>query len=399
MSSRGRGATIRILVVSHTLHAWGAEQRILDTARRLANEGFAMSLAAPSAGSLAAQWASAGLSLVPFTSNPREGLRRPDDSRPSPAELAHEASATMANARNLARLANGFDILHSHSLSANLDVSLAALWARRRSVLDVHDIVRPGLGRLVLTAGSLLADATIVNSRATKATIVAPVRHLTVILPGVDTEVFRPGGPDPTLRAELAEAPADPIIGIVGRMDPEKGISVLVEAVHRLNTAGRRVNLVVVGAPTRTTLAWSQAMQEEAATVLGSRVRFIGARADVPEILRSIDVMVNASDCEPFGRSVLEAQASGTPVVASDTGGIPEFVDDGRTGLLVPPRDPARLASAIGRLLDDPDLARRLAADAQESATKGHSAAGHAAAVGELYKQIARRASTRARSR
>jgi hypothetical protein len=162
-------------------------------------------------------------------------------------------------------------------------------------------------------------------------------------------------------------------------MDPEKGISVLVEAVHRLNTAGRRVNLVVVGAPTRTTLAWSQAMQEEAATVLGSRVRFIGARADVPEILRSIDVMVNASDCEPFGRSVLEAQASGTPVVASDAGGIPEFVDDGRTGLLVPPRDPARLASAIGRL----------AADALESATKGHSAAGHAAAVGGLYKQVA----------
>jgi len=383
------GTSIRVLVVSNTLHAWGAEQRILDTARRLANEGFAMSLAAPCAGSLAAQWASAGLSLVPFTSNPREGLRHPDGSRPSPAGLAQEASATMANARNLARLAYGFDILHSHSLSANLDVSLAALWARRRSVLDVHDIVRPGLGRLVLTAGSLLADATIVNSKATKATIVAPVRRLTVILPGVDTDVFRPGDTNPTLRAQLAEAPADPIIGIVGRVDPEKGISVLVEAVHRLNNAGRRVNLVVVGAPTTSRLAWAEDLQKEATAALGARVRFIGGRADVPEILRSIDVMVNASDCEPFGRSVLEAQASSTPVIATDAGGIPEFVDNGRTGLLVPPQDPVRLASAIGRLLDDPELARRLAANALESAVKDHSAAGHATAVGRLYRQVA----------
>jgi len=82
----------------------------------------------------------------------------------------------------------------------------------------------------------------------------------------------------------------------------------------------------VVGAPTTTRLARAGHLQKDATAALGTRVCFTGARADVPEILRSIDVMVNASDCEPFGRSVLEAQACGTPVGATSAGGIPEFV-------------------------------------------------------------------------
>ncbi|CAN5621187.1 hypothetical protein BH18ACT1_BH18ACT1_02380 [soil metagenome] len=82
----------------------------------------------------------------------------------------------------------------------------------------------------------------------------------------------------------------------------------------------------------------------------------------MPEVLRALDVLVNASRAEPFGRSVLEAQASGVPVVATDAGGIPEFVSDGVTGLLVPPGDEPALAAAIDRLLEDEELRARLAA-------------------------------------
>jgi glycosyltransferase involved in cell wall biosynthesis len=90
-------------------------------------------------------------------------------------------------------------------------------------------------------------------------------------------------------------------------------------------------------------------------------VRFVGRRQDVPEVLRSLDVLVNASEAEPFGLSVLEAQASGVAVVGTDAGGIPDFVEHGVTGLLVPPDDASAMADALGRLVADADLRRRLA--------------------------------------
>ena len=80
----------------------------------------------------------------------------------------------------------------------------------------------------------------------------------------------------------------------------------------------------------------------EATTLLGDRARFVGPVDDVPGVLRSLDVLVNASASEPFGLSVLEAQASGVPVIGTDAGGIPEFVTDGETGLLVAPGGPMR---------------------------------------------------------
>ena len=84
---------------------------------------------------------------------------------------------------------------------------------------------------------------------------------------------------------------------------------------------------------------------------------FAGRRADVPDVLRCLDVLVNASDAEPFGRSVLEAQASGVAVVGTDAGGIPEFVDSDVTGLLVPPGVPAALRAALARVLADAEPA------------------------------------------
>jgi type III pantothenate kinase len=95
-------------------------------------------------------------------------------------------------------------------------------------------------------------------------------------------------------------------------------------------------------------------------------VHFLGERRDVTPILENVDIGALSSDWEGMPLFVLECMTTGTPVVATNVGGLPEVVEDDRTGLLVPPRDPAALAQAISALLADPERGRRLAAAAAE---------------------------------
>ena len=138
-----------------------------------------------------------------------------------------------------------------------------------------------------------------------------------------------------------------------GRLVREKGVRELVAAFGALTAAD--VGLIIVGdGPDRATL-------ETAARGLasGHRIRFVGAvpNTRVGAYLRHADLVVVPSWYEERGRVLLEAMAVGTPVVATRTGGIPATVQDGLTGLLVPPRDPGRLAAAIDRVLGDDGLA------------------------------------------
>src|SRR5262249_3014847 len=93
---------------------------------------------------------------------------------------------------------------------------------------------------------------------------------------------------------------------------------------------------------------------------LGERVTFLGHCRNVPELLRELDVVVCCSHVEPLGLCLLEAMACERPVVATRVGGIPEVVDDGKTGILVSPQSPEQLANAVQRLMDDPRLRQRM---------------------------------------
>ena len=97
-----------------------------------------------------------------------------------------------------------------------------------------------------------------------------------------------------------------------------------------------------------------------AALNLESRVRFLGYVPDLIVAMGAADIVTMPSHEEPYGLVALEGMALGKPVVATGAGGVPSFIRDGDTGLLVPPRDPAALANALSRLLDDPDAARAM---------------------------------------
>jgi glycosyltransferase involved in cell wall biosynthesis len=162
--------------------------------------------------------------------------------------------------------------------------------------------------------------------------------------------------------AEPAELEARrPIVGEIARLAEVKGQRTLLRA-----CAGLDVSVVLVGADLEQGGAYRGLLEREADELgMRDRVLFTGYRADAPSLLCAFDVCALPSTTEGLPIVLLEAMAAGVPVVATPVGGVPELVSDGETGLLVPPGDAEALAAAIGRLLAEPETARRLAANAR----------------------------------
>jgi glycosyltransferase involved in cell wall biosynthesis len=248
------------------------------------------------------------------------------------------------------------------------------------------------MGQQVLKAATALSSGVIAISRAVARTAGAPGAgddgRFRIIPQAVDTDRFHPGPRDPELRARFGADPRAPIVGIVGRIDPEKGVDTVVRAVAALTGDAARSQLAVIGGAGLDTGDYEERVRSEAADLLGDRVRFTGPLGDMPGALRSLDVVINASAAEPFGLSLLEAQASGVAVIGTAAGGIPEFVVDGETGLLVPPGDAPALAVAVGRLLDDATLRERLGRNGRSEVEARYGLAGRADAVAAMYRSV-----------
>lgn len=180
-----------------------------------------------------------------------------------------------------------------------------------------------------------------------------------------------------------------PVIGNVARLVPQKGQRTIVEAAPLILERHPRARFVLVGDGE----SRAELKQAVAADGLSDRFRFLGERDDVPGLLASFDVFVLPSRFEGLCYAVIEAQAAGVPVVATPVGGVRENVRDGETGIVVPPDEPAALAAAVNRLLDDPAEARRLADAARDRALSRYAVARMVSETIALYE-----APTRGRS-
>jgi glycosyltransferase involved in cell wall biosynthesis len=176
--------------------------------------------------------------------------------------------------------------------------------------------------------------------------------HLGVWARGVDAQLFAPGRRCADLRAELLDGGRFLLLS-VGRVSPEKRLDVLLAAFARLRKRIDGARLVIVGeGPARASL---ESVAPEGVSFLGE-VR--GER--LAQVFASADVFCFSSTTDTFGQVLIEAGASGLPVVAAAAGGAPEVVQHGKTGLLVTPDDAEELADALGRLAVDDELRRRL---------------------------------------
>jgi len=202
--------------------------------------------------------------------------------------------------------------------------------------------------------------------------------------PGVDHTVFRPGSKE-RARARLG-LEAGPLVAFVGRIQPLKGIDVAVKAIARLDG----VRLLVVGGPSgpagESELLHLESM---AASLAPGRVSFLPPRPhrDIACVYRAADAVIVPSRSESFGLVAVEAQACGTPVVASRVGGLAYAVADGFSGYLIAGHDPADYAAALRSILDDPATEARLFAGAVEHAA-GFSWDATADRLFELYRGL-----------
>ena len=208
-----------------------------------------------------------------------------------------------------------------------------------------------------------------------------PSRKVLSIRNGVDLLQFSPRGRQ-AARAALGIEADRVVIGTVGRLDPVKDQVGLVEAFSGLAEDPRAILVIVGDGPCR------RALETKVADLgLGGRVRLLGEREDVPVILAALDVFVLSSVGEGMSNAILEAMATGLPVVATGVGGNPELVVDGTTGFLVEPRSPAALAGPLRRYLADPAVLARHGAAARGLAEAEFSLE---RMVGE-YEQLYRR--------
>ncbi len=203
---------------------------------------------------------------------------------------------------------------------------------------------------------------------------------------GVDTQKFSPGLAQDNFRKKFQIDSQDILIGVIGRLSPEKGLEFLFSAVREVVNAYPRTKVLLVGEGDE---KYRLSLQEKVKYLeLSSHIVLAGFYEDVPQILRCLDIFTLPSLYEGFNRSLLEAMACGLPVVATAVGGNVEIVQDGVNGLLVPPSNPGALASAIAELLKDKEKARKMGLEGKLLVKENFSIDINARKIEKLYLQI-----------
>lgn len=284
----------------------------------------------------------------------------------------------------------GAALLHCNSLKADIYGAVAGKLARIPVLWHVRDHIDPSYlparaVHLFRQFARKLPDYVVCNSQSS----------LEKLFPGgvpVRARAVHDGLADRELTSPLPDLTGwknnPPTVGIVGRLVEWKGQHVFLEAARKLRESGVAARFLVIGAALFGEHDYEERLRVLAAP-LGTHVEFLGFRADVPDLMRNLDVFVHASITpEPFGQVVVEAMAEGVPVIASDGGGVREIITHGENGLLSPMGDADALAQNLRDLLGNPTQAARLAR-AGYTRVRSQFTAGHTArALEAVYDEI-----------
>lgn len=351
----------RVVHVLNSTAIGGAEMLVLRLGERLQELGWSPEvLTLRGTGALAERFRESGMAVTDLAVPETGGVLRLRQAMRRWLQTAHPA------------------VLHTHNVSPLVATALAL--PRRHPARFIHTKhgrarSRTWRGRALTRWAARRPDAIVAVSRDAATRAVEregfPAERVQLIHNGIDT------------------APITPRTGrwgrrlvTVARLEPVKALDVLLRAVAMLRGTEREVTLTVVGDGSARPALEALAHQLDLAAV----VAFSGWRADVAHELRAADLFVMSSRSEGLSLTLLEAMAVGLPVVATAVGGNPEVVAHDKTGLLVPPGDPAALADAIAAVLDQPDRAAALGAAGRERVLAHFSLDAMALAHDRLYR-------------
>lgn len=342
---------IHLLEVVGNAIVGGMESCVLRLVERLPPERFRISALAPFESGFTTRLRALGVEVLIV---------------PMPEELSWSA---LQIACALVR-ETGVDVLHAHMANAFLLAAtcgrltgrpvLTTIHARQLSILDLE--VQQATGSHV----SAVCSHTYWHALG----LGVPAERLSCIPNGVDGERFRPGPrPEDGLRRAFGIAADAPVVGCVARLSPEKGIDVFLRLALLLNRLLPEAHCVLVGdGPLR-----AEAEAFIARFALDRVVHLAGERADMPEVYREFDLFASTSLSEALPLALMEAMASGLPVVATRMGGVPELIEHGRTGWLVGPRDFEGGANRVAQILGTTGERERMGAAARERALERFS--------------------------
>ena len=339
------GGRVRVVELLATGSNGGAQEHLSSLVTRIDASRYDVSVVALSAGSAVRKLQRAGIPVLVI-------------------DEVDDAIAVGALAAHLAEVRA--DVLHTHMYRADTVgtravMALGEIGHRRPYIVStVHSSrVRSSDDQVLLAGLTPHMDRLIAVSRSIERKLHQEGRDVIpvdLIYNGVDLQRYDHQEPCCTLPDEYGMEPGSKVVGVVARLEPEKGHPTLFDAWPIVLRAVPDSYLLVVGEGSRRDALEAQARELR----IAHRVVFTGRRDDVPAVTAALDVAVLPSYREAQGLTILEAMALSRPVVASDVGGIPEMIQDGKTGLLVPPHDPEALAAAIIRLLTNHPLADTL---------------------------------------
>ena len=282
--------------------------------------------------------------------------------------------------------ARRFSLLHTFLYHANIVGRLAAIGTGVPviSSIRVTEVDRPF--RITIDRKTIkhVAAETCVSEAVRQWSIEQglPAEKLVTIPNAVDCAAYE--APPGSIRRELSLTPDARIVLFTGRLHRQKGPDVLLQASAILRERVPNAHVVLAGdGPLRAQLA-----RKAAELGLADRFHLLGPRDDVPALLADADVLALPSRWEGMPNAVLEAMAARKPAVAADVGGCREVIAHGETGLLVPPTDPAALASAIERIFADRDLAARMGAAARQRAEREFSIEKMVSRNEDIYERV-----------
>jgi glycosyltransferase involved in cell wall biosynthesis len=345
-----------VLLTIDSLQTGGAERHLVDLACALHRRGDSVTVAASAGGPLERELADLGVpvrvvmpAMVKRRASLRYGLALRSLVRSGRYDLVHAHLYASAVASAIAVAGRGTPLVVTDQTEAP--------WRSRRACL-VSRIVYRRAARIVAVSSAIRRQLT--REFGVPAEKVAVVHNSVTAPPVAD-----------------ARTNGRPTVGVVARLQPEKGIDVLLRVVDDVAREVPEVRFRVVGdGPLRVPL-------ERLARKLGvaERVEFLGERRDVRDLLPTFDALVMPSRSEGTPLTIVESMFAGTPVVATAVGGIPDQIENGVTGVLVPPEDGRALAAATASVLRDRSLAARLAKTARAHAELAFS---HSTMVAKL---------------
>lgn len=285
--------------------------------------------------------------------------------------------------------AGSIDLLHAHLPKAHLLAGIVGRLTGKPVLTTIHGRQVSLLDLEVYRAAGSHLSVVCQQSYFHALGLGVSAGHLSCETNGVDTQVFQPRPREPRdggLRESLGLAPDVPLVGFVGRLSPEKGPSVFVRAALLLHSREPEAHLVMVGeGPLETDVR--QLAQRFG---LEERLHFAGTRRDMPAVYNALDIVVSSSHSEAMPLALMEAMASGLPIVATRVGGVPDLVEHGETGWLVAPGDFDDIAGCCAALIRDPLLRRRMGERGRQRAIDRFDLSQCVARMDQLLTRLAR---------